>query len=275
MPTAPQETIEQLQAQLESKRREIAELEQRIEAEQQRQLETPPDWWPDYSLAWTANIKRQTDWESCSVRYRAFLHDFVNRLRSRFAAEQQGQGEQPDDAAVERELAEAGIDMTEPKKKLRSMTMAYGALAFLKRVRGVQGERGCIVSSADCSHAELVQAQACKRFFVDEDGMGYVHRPGDPGGRVIERAAAPQPAALDVNGVADKAARKIAMTLFLDEPKRMMQLFPANSHSHERYNWTCEHVFERARSIIRAELERQGVTISERETDGHPSNQTR
>ena len=81
-----------------------------------------------------------------------------------------------DDEQVSRELAEAGIDMTEGNKKLRSMVTAYKALAFLQRLVNVEGKRGSIVSSADCTHSELVFAQADGRFFVDDDGMGYVHR---------------------------------------------------------------------------------------------------
>lgn len=36
---------------------------------------------------------------------------------------------------------------------------------------------GSIVSSNDCSIVEIVQAQACNRFFVREDYLGFVLRP--------------------------------------------------------------------------------------------------
>ncbi len=39
-------------------------------------------------------------------------------------------------------------------------------------------ERGAIVSSADCSVMELAFAREEGRFFVDEEGLGYVVRPG-------------------------------------------------------------------------------------------------
>jgi len=45
--------------------------------------------------------------------------------------------------------------------------------AFLERL---PAERGAIVSSADCSATEIAQAQACGRWHVNEDGMGYVLR---------------------------------------------------------------------------------------------------
>lgn len=35
---------------------------------------------------------------------------------------------------------------------------------------------GAIVSSSDCSEAEIVAAQACGRFAVDENGFGFVRR---------------------------------------------------------------------------------------------------
>lgn len=50
---------------------------------------------------------------------------------------------------------------------------ADGLLAFLART-GSKG--GCIVSSADCSAAEIVDARANGRMIVTEDGSGYVHR---------------------------------------------------------------------------------------------------
>jgi hypothetical protein len=36
---------------------------------------------------------------------------------------------------------------------------------------------GSIVSSNDCSVLEISLAQACGRFCVDDDGMGFVYRP--------------------------------------------------------------------------------------------------
>lgn len=38
-------------------------------------------------------------------------------------------------------------------------------------------ERGAIVSSADCSEMEIAFARDQGRFYVDNDGMGYVMRP--------------------------------------------------------------------------------------------------
>lgn len=52
---------------------------------------------------------------------------------------------------------------------------------FLHRLKA---ERGAIVSSGDCSAIEIAEAQACRRFYVDEDGYGYVLR-----ARVISAAA--------------------------------------------------------------------------------------
>lgn len=40
-------------------------------------------------------------------------------------------------------------------------------------------EGGAIVSSGECSGIEIAQAQACGRFAVRDDGMGYVLRPAD------------------------------------------------------------------------------------------------
>ncbi len=60
---------------------------------------------------------------------------------------------------------------------------ASSAVAFLRRLVGDSPEtRGRIVSSADCSAAEIAQAQACGRFHADADGMGYVLRPGSADG---------------------------------------------------------------------------------------------
>jgi hypothetical protein len=47
------------------------------------------------------------------------------------------------------------------------------AANFLKRLRV---DRGAIVSSADCSTMEIAFAQKERRWYVDEDGMGYVMR---------------------------------------------------------------------------------------------------
>lgn len=38
-------------------------------------------------------------------------------------------------------------------------------------------ERGALISSADCTPAEIAIARSCGRFFVREDGMGFVLRP--------------------------------------------------------------------------------------------------
>lgn len=38
-------------------------------------------------------------------------------------------------------------------------------------------DSGSIVSSNDCSEAEIVCARARHWFWVDEDGFGYVYRP--------------------------------------------------------------------------------------------------
>lgn len=35
---------------------------------------------------------------------------------------------------------------------------------------------GSIVSSNDCSHVEIAVADACGRFYVRDDGMGFVYR---------------------------------------------------------------------------------------------------
>lgn len=37
-------------------------------------------------------------------------------------------------------------------------------------------ERGAVVSSADCSEMEIAFARTEGRFFVDDDGLGYVLR---------------------------------------------------------------------------------------------------
>lgn len=37
-------------------------------------------------------------------------------------------------------------------------------------------EGGAIVSSNDCSTMEIADAQACGRFAVDDEGLGYVRR---------------------------------------------------------------------------------------------------
>lgn len=37
-------------------------------------------------------------------------------------------------------------------------------------------ERGAVVSSADCSVMEIAFARTERRFFVDDDGLGYVLR---------------------------------------------------------------------------------------------------
>jgi hypothetical protein len=44
---------------------------------------------------------------------------------------------------------------------------------FLKKLR----DGGNVVSSNDCSEAEVAYAQACGRIYVDEDGFGYIYRP--------------------------------------------------------------------------------------------------
>ena len=52
--------------------------------------------------------------------------------------------------------------------------MARGV--FSQMVRKLGAQRGAIVSSADCSVAEIAIARASGRFFVDDDGYGYVLR---------------------------------------------------------------------------------------------------
>jgi len=47
------------------------------------------------------------------------------------------------------------------------------ALKFVKRLQ----EGGKIVSSGSLSIASISQAQACNRFFVDEEGFGYAYFP--------------------------------------------------------------------------------------------------
>lgn len=47
---------------------------------------------------------------------------------------------------------------------------------FLFRL--INERRASIVSSADCSQFEIAQAAACGRFYVNEDGFGFVLRPG-------------------------------------------------------------------------------------------------
>lgn len=47
------------------------------------------------------------------------------------------------------------------------------ALKFLQKL--TQG--GVIVSSGKCHSFEIAQAQACDRFFSDDDFMGYVYYP--------------------------------------------------------------------------------------------------
>jgi hypothetical protein len=47
------------------------------------------------------------------------------------------------------------------------------SLLFIKRLAT---EYGAIVSSASCSESEIFHAQKTNRFFVDEDGLGYVLR---------------------------------------------------------------------------------------------------
>lgn len=37
--------------------------------------------------------------------------------------------------------------------------------------------RGAMVSSADCSEIEIAFARVCNRFFVNEQGFGFVIRP--------------------------------------------------------------------------------------------------
>lgn len=186
--------------------------QQRAEIDRQiARLKNPSVPEPDFWVLWrelhdeTPGIAISKEWGGWSKAFQLFLIEFVSLLRARFAAEQPG--ENASDETVQRELAEAGIDMTEPNKKLRSMTMAYGALAFLKRLCGVQGKRGCIVSSADCSSAEIATAQASKRFFVDEDSMGYVLRPGEPNGRIVERVAEQPPASRAEFDVEEAAGR--------------------------------------------------------------------
>jgi len=36
---------------------------------------------------------------------------------------------------------------------------------------------GTIVCSSECTEFELNIAKACNRFFVDDEGFGYVYRP--------------------------------------------------------------------------------------------------
>jgi hypothetical protein len=48
------------------------------------------------------------------------------------------------------------------------------SLEFLSSLAKEGGE---IVSSGECSAAEIVFARAERRFFADADGMGYVRRP--------------------------------------------------------------------------------------------------
>lgn len=36
---------------------------------------------------------------------------------------------------------------------------------------------GRIVSSSDCTHSEIAQAQACERMYIDENGFGFVYFP--------------------------------------------------------------------------------------------------
>jgi hypothetical protein len=57
----------------------------------------------------------------------------------------------------------------------RAATIFHNAESanFLKRLRT---DRGAIVSSADCTTMEIAFAQKEKRWYVDEDGMGYVIR---------------------------------------------------------------------------------------------------
>jgi hypothetical protein len=38
-------------------------------------------------------------------------------------------------------------------------------------------DRGCVVSSADCCEIEIADARLHGRFFVEDDGCGYVMRP--------------------------------------------------------------------------------------------------
>jgi hypothetical protein len=52
-------------------------------------------------------------------------------------------------------------------------TLEEQALAFLYKL--AEGG-GAIVSSNNCSEMEIANAQACGRFFVDPDGLGYVLR---------------------------------------------------------------------------------------------------
>lgn len=47
----------------------------------------------------------------------------------------------------------------------------------LKALAALVAERGALVSSGDCSEAEIVIARVCGRFFVTDDGLGYVLRP--------------------------------------------------------------------------------------------------
>lgn len=44
-------------------------------------------------------------------------------------------------------------------------------------LRELANKGGCIVSSAACSESEIAMARACERFYVDDDSLGYVHRP--------------------------------------------------------------------------------------------------
>lgn len=44
-------------------------------------------------------------------------------------------------------------------------------------IRRVAAEKATIVSSNDCSLHEIAHAQACNRFFIDDDNLGYVLRP--------------------------------------------------------------------------------------------------
>ncbi|MBL1176935.1 hypothetical protein [Pantanalinema sp. GBBB05] len=53
--------------------------------------------------------------------------------------------------------------------------MTSNAGDFLKKVR----EGGAIVCSGECSEVEIANAQATNRWFVDEDGFGYVWRTGE------------------------------------------------------------------------------------------------
>ena len=97
------------------------------------------------------------------------------------------------------------------------MLTAEGLLAELA------AKRGSIVSSADCSEAEIAQARACGRFHVNADHMGFVLRPRAEGTRTVTIRNICEKCSKTLHGIAEGERGTCASCWFKDMPKDTKQ----------------------------------------------------